>query len=532
MIANGIRTSAPETSRRNPYSGPLTQILQTQLRQLAAEEDGFVSLMSLIAMLGILLGITAVANIALVTRDKLESQNAADAVIKAASTHMSRGMNAIAAANHSIGELQAVVVLHHAYGGDNLERGGGDITPGRLQQGLRSAFQAAYSISPGSYKPVRSQYNDLSKDVRSEAALGDAFLRLKRLARTTYWSHAVGGSLYWWWYTRPAGIAIMVAAKYFIRLLHREWKILKDAEAIAESASMRYKKRMRDKYIPALYEYTLAQQKVTPQRMEKAATEVGEHHFVEGSLFPGHRINRSQPPLRLPIQKEPRDITSQRLWRSQLVQASTPWIQYWRQPVLSQSQWTLPLSRFASYYHKHTQEMSLSLAERARKQQGILLLVMNDHTIHRGFKGNEDWTKTEGSRRADELFSVVGFTQRTPPSIIGKGIYLDGVKDRLVTFAQSMIYNANPVERPGNHDWQAVTGWDTLNWVGGQTPQWKYGSSFGAATSFRHHPKIRLNWQNLLVPSTRIAEAVRWQQGPLGRVLERTETQLPVARTH
>lgn len=505
-----------------------------KLRALAEQEDGFVSILNLMAMLGILLGITAVANIALVTRDKLESQNAADAIAQASATHMARGMNAITSANHTIGELQAIVVLHHAYGGDNLERGGGDITPRSLKNNLETAFQGADWISPGEYKPNRAKYHDLSRQVRSEAALGDAFLQLKRSAVTAYVVHAVGGAMYWWPYTRPAGIAIMRGAIAYVRLLHREWRILKGAESIARTSLMADKKRVRDRYLPAIYQYSLAQRQTTPDRMENAAQQTGDFHHVDGSLFPGRRRNPSLPTLKLPVRKEPQQISSGRMWRSQLVQASTPWIQYWRQPVLSRSQWTLPLSGFAKHYHKHTQEMSLSLAQRAKQRQGIHLLVMDDHTIHNGQKGSEEWTREDGSRRADELFAVIGFAQRAPPPMIGPGIYVSGVRDRLVTFAQAMIYNANSVQTSDGNSgqWQSVTGWDTLNWVHGRIPEWQYGRSFGRAAGFDKHPKVRLNWQSLLVPTTRLSESVPWQRGAMGQVLDRTEVGLPISRMH
>lgn len=514
--------------------GRISRAVIAKLRHLAEQEDGFVSMLNLMAMLGILLGITAVANIALVTRDKLESQNAADGVVQASITQMARGMNAVTATNHSIGEIQAIVVLHHAWGGDELERGSGDITPGGLRNNLQTVFQLAWGISPSSYRPDLPQYRDLSARVKSGAALGDAFLQLKKLTVPTYGIHATGGALYWWWKTRPLGIALMNFAKSFIKTLHREWKILNAAETVAKSSLMRNKQRLRDHYLPSLYRYSLKQQNITPDRMEDAARETGEHHFVEGSLFPGRKTNPSRPPLRLPVEPEPRQISSDRIWCSQLVRSSTPWIQYWRQPVLLQSQVTLPLSRFAHYYHRHTQEMSLSLAERAKQGQGIHLLVIDDHTILSGNKGQEPWTRSRGSRRADELFSVIGFTQREPPPIIGQGVYVKGVDQRLVTFAQGMIYNANPVEiaGAGGRNWQVETGWDTLNWIHGKIPEWHFGASFRAAVSFREHPRIQLNWQGMLVPSTRIDDAGQWQRGALGGVLEATETGLTRARTH
>src|SRR5262249_22759801 len=84
-------------------------------------EEGSVTLISLVAAFALLLIVALVVNTGYVVTRKIETQNAADAAATAASAAMARGMNAITAANHLIGELTALVVLHHSFGGFELD---------------------------------------------------------------------------------------------------------------------------------------------------------------------------------------------------------------------------------------------------------------------------------------------------------------------------------------------------------------------------------------------------------------------------
>lgn len=500
------------------------------IKMIHEREEGFVSFLHLFVMLGILLGISLVVNVSLVTRDKLESQNAADAVTQTAGVQEARGMNAITAANHVIGEAQALVVLHHAWGGDSLERGGNyDHTSQALRQALQQSYQSASSICPQSYGPRSADYRKVGARVGSEAALGDSFIDLKKHMQQSYELHFIGGILYWFPYTRAMGIAIMQGCLAFESLVVREWDILKQAEYVAAGQLMQYKKTLRDQMIPAFYRYSLLQQRDTPERMKHAIEEVGDLHSVNASLFPEPSKSATNSSLKLPLHPEPESGFGGNLEKAQLVRASVPWIIHWRAPVVRGSIAKLPLSRFSVHYWRHSQEMSLQLAQKAMRQQGIRLLVVDGLNEANGNKGQEVWNYTNGSRTADKLFCVMGFTLRSPPPVIGRGVYVDGVNDAMLTFSQTMTYNANPTAASRSSSLQHVTGWDTLNWKHGQIPEWRFGESYGAAVD---RPEIQLNWQAMLVPATRVQEASQNTHGIVQRVLERTETQRAISRTH
>ncbi len=501
-----------------------------RIKAIHEQEEGFVSFLHLFVMLGILLGISLVVNVSLVTRDKLESQNAADAVTQTAGVQEARGMNAITAANHIIGEAQALVVLHHAWGGDSLERGGNyDHTSRSLRQTLQQSYQAASSICPQAYGPRSEDYRKVGSRVGSEAALGDSFIDLKKHMQQSYQLHFVGGVLYWFPYTRAMGIAIMQACRAFESLVVREWDILKRAESVAAGQLMQYKKTLRDRIIPAFYRYSLLQQRDTPDRMKRAIEEVGDLHSVDASLFPEPSKYASNSSLRLPLHPEPESGFGGSIEKAQLVRASVPWIIHWRAPVVRGSVAKLPLSRFSVHYWRHSQDMSLKLAQKAMRGQGIRLLVVDGLDEVRGNKGQEIWNHANGSRTTDKWFCVMGFTLRSPSPVIGRGVYVDGIEDALLTFAQSMTYNANPTSATRSSSLQHVTGWDTLNWKHGQIPEWRFGENYRAAVS---RPGIQVNWQAMLVPSTRVNEASQNTQGLVQRVLGRTETERAISRTH
>jgi len=501
-----------------------------RIKAIHEREEGFVSFLHLFVMLGILLGISLVVNVSFVTRDKLESQNAADAVTQTAGVHEARGMNAVTAANHIIGEAQALVVLQHAWGGDSLERGGNyDHTSRALRQTLQQSYQAASSICPRAYGPRSDDYRKVGSGVGSEAALGDSFVELKKHMQQSYELHFVGGVLYWIPYTRAMGIAIMQGCLAFESLIVREWDILKRAETLVAGQLMQYKKTLRDKVIPAFYSYSLLQQRDTPDRMQLAVESVGDLHSVNASLFPEPSKYGSSSSLRLPLHAEPESGFGGNIEKAQLVRASVPWIIHWRAPVIRGSSVKLPLSRFSIHYWRHSQEMSLKLAQRAMRDRGIRLLVVDGLSEANGNKGQEMWNHADGSRTADRLFCVMGFTLRSPPPVIGRGVYVDGVEDALLTFSQTMTYNANPVSPTSSSGLQHLTGWDTLNWKHGQIPEWRFGESYGAGIS---RPEIQINWQAMLVPSTRVNEASQNTQGLVQRVLRRTETERAISRTH
>lgn len=225
---------------------------------------------------------------------------------------------------------------------------------------------------------------------------------------------------------------------------------------------------------------------------------------------------------------------------SQLVRASTPWVQNWRLPWLRFGERGLQLARFKSWYVKHTQEMTLQLAVRAKERSNVNLLILRGLTQAGMQKGTERWTKKQGSREADRLFGILGFALRQEPAMTAPAWFEPVNADGVACFAQAMLYNANPAAKPQSSNLQREAPWDTLNWLGSRIPEWQNGqdpnrsgntpASWYAARS--PLPRIRPNWQSMLVPSTRVSESVIWQRGALGRIMRRTAVETPLSRTH
>src|SRR5690242_4580184 len=71
---------------------------------LAMREDGMMSMVNVVTVAFLALLIGFVANVGRIVQEKIAVQNAADAAAYSASAVMARGMNAVTATNHLMGE--------------------------------------------------------------------------------------------------------------------------------------------------------------------------------------------------------------------------------------------------------------------------------------------------------------------------------------------------------------------------------------------------------------------------------------------
>jgi hypothetical protein len=299
------------------------------------------------------------------------------------------------------------------------------------------------------------------------------------------------------------------------------------------------KRLLQSVVIPGCYLYTEAIRVDAPLKAEQATRDVSRRHNTEGWLFPGLTIQVSVPPLHLPVHSEP--TTLRHPERSQLVRASTPWIQYWRVPLLRFGEDALLLSRFRHHYQARTDEFTLLLAKR-QKESGVHvnLLILDDLQQDSQDKGQEPWTKRNGSTRADELFSTIGFAHRHRHAMNSSPLFRQSNPDGLVAYAQVMLYNANPQPRtqPPAHQ-QPVVGHDTLNWDNAvpeaANPGYNANTNNSSIPSI-DEPKIRINWQARLVPTTRLRMKVLEQPEDVGTRVLRGIPLIPgldaVGRTH
>ncbi len=645
------------------------------VRSLAAGEEGMVALLSLVVVFAFLLILCAVLNTGWVVTRKVEAQNAADAAAQAAGVEMARGMNAITAANHLIGELTALVVLHHALGGDELD-GLRKSTAKQKQEDEKKAkdkpadddaarpnpildagagVDASYNFATGAatdlptfLQPREQHYNAVKEPSKSGAAINSSRTRLKKVITLAYIVHGTGGVL-WKLKKVPglqpvgviglgmAGLATGVEWK-----VYQEWLVLKGMEAVAESMVPAKFALMGAAVV--VHQYTKGVVLSTPAKAEEAARLAGERNGAAATLYPAPsatpldyamlvpgpqsgaiedaagELGGEAPPLRLPVRQEPMlllefsplapfaadlgwwDLPQYKLKgialdyaylglrapaRSQLVRATTPWVQRWRLPVYAFADVALTLSHFKEFYQVSTNTFTQVIAGRL-KLLGVNLYVLEEMDLIASDKGQEPWTTD--SRRADQLFSVVAFARREPAPVTGLPWFRQANPDGVVAYAQAMVYNANPqlvvpgsagprttpnlellnlqsfsgvalIEEinklllkpelpPGSP--QPPVGWDTLNWggevlehPGNQIPRgpspvpWlpRPPGSTLVGGFFRLpeavEPAIRLNWQTKLVPTTRLKECAPHLEGAVKAVLDRLPKEdRPLDSTH
>src|SRR5262245_43268346 len=77
---------------------------------LACDDEGYINFVSCFLLMAFVLGLVLVGNIGAATNDRLELQNAADAAAYSAALQMARGLNAITATNHMMGEVTAQII--------------------------------------------------------------------------------------------------------------------------------------------------------------------------------------------------------------------------------------------------------------------------------------------------------------------------------------------------------------------------------------------------------------------------------------
>ena len=566
-------------------------------RDLHAREEGMLSLASLFVVLGFLVLIGLLINAGTTTSRKVETQNAADAVAYSAAVEMARGMNSVTAVNHLIGELTALVVLIHTLGGDELYNGTSPpSTPEELQKLLGGFNEAAQDIAAGAFPPV---YEDAYDAVKDEPDVGGAIyysrIRLKLVLAWALEVHIIGGLIYQLGEAtvgffgiglaiEAAGDAVCAAAWAFEFKVWQESKTLDVVEEVAKGLNdLQVEKTLRNIVIPGLYIYqdgfVSAPVVSSPWKANDAANATQAPNLAdEVSLYPPvSLLPLPVPQLQLPVMKNG-DFDTNNPERSQLMRATTPWVQWWRQEWIDFGKDALILSRFAYQFERFSTQYTLSIVKSLLNDKSIYLYVMSDPDPNGQGKTFEPWTFADmpdgdhggraGSEMADRKFCVVGLAHRPPPRVtapfLGAGaLFRQENANGMVCYAQAMFYNANPQQRgsgtqdpqqrgSGTQDLQPIAGWDTLNWgvdeqnrpirvpeYPGPVPQEDDShSTLHPLTPTTPQPIIRLNWQSKLVPTTRLAEATVYQVlirgGLIGDALRRAQTEVPLdlAKTH
>jgi hypothetical protein len=281
--------------------------------------------------------------------------------------------------------------------------------------------------------------------------------------------------------------------------------------------------------LPALHWYQRLVRYLPPFsatfKARRAASAIAKHNRTTGNLYP------PWPVLQLPTLEENGNLGN--MPRSQLVRASTPWIQRWRVPFFQFGDNALLLSRFKLHYWLRTDEYTLTLAQRMKQRAGLNLPILRGVDLESSDKGQESWTRADDSATAGRLFCVLAFARHAALRRATPVVFRQTNPDGLVGYAQAMIYNANPQRPNPGGGMQPCVGFDTLNWL---EPVLDYSNPPDDGSNrpipFVPEPLVRINWQAKLVPTTRLGEALLVQTGQTGKVIRRTWAGLPLSHSH
>jgi hypothetical protein len=587
-----------------------------------------VSFATLVAMLFLAVLGGLVFNTGNTVKNKLQTQNAADAASYSSSVWQARGMNAVTAANHMMGELQALYIIHHSFGGKWLDEkspnernendnepipdsrnwtmpelrdavkfwyngegsANGDIFPKSfiedfvddhlpsipflLKKPFGKAFGKIFDFVVGKvfgmfplnnaepFPAIEAAHKTVIRDPSADrwSTIFEAKAKLRDEMIEAYKLHRKGWLLYWIGdkLTKTGILAIIglplqaigaimegiALAKEII--IWKEYIVLDVVEGIAHG--VKGAKKQIPTVLGAISKY---QDSMTfmGASIKASARKVADVHGAQGEVVFDE----------LPVERENAPIE-----RSQLMRATYPWVVRWRStiirevfrkpipflplpdvPGVTDLFGLLPFSKADDYYVKWTNIYSYEACRWISSQgnydrfdmygmeqsgRGLKLMVVKGLKSAGGFhKSMEPWAYEKGRVVADDIFTLFGCATTKPPVVEPAVVFRQENPNGIVCFAQSMIYNANHQQPPGEsslrpvrsstrrkdkhaqdgwktksrNEHQPVVGWDTLNWIENDILEWRMERTYEDAETRFDDPKIQLNWQAKLTPVTR-----------------------------
>ncbi len=534
--------------------------------RILASEDGLITWATLVAVLLLISLIGIVFNVGRVTNDKLQSQNAADAVAYSSSLVHARAMNAVTATNHMMGELTALHTMHHALGGQVLDerRRANTFAVTSLNFGITTthfvawvgyyigAFLPAFPFSfPGIANRPES-YGPALDIPRGEATVYDSKCLLKSKIIEQYVRYSAGtsqmiGGIFktwsWWpptvasgWRSISSGQRTRRQANTVIEKLVREYRFIIKLEDFALRTLP--VKRSIPRLMDGLWAYERVVVTGTPVAVSQAASKTAEANGCVGEALgrpTGRNIAIAQsglPVAGLPLIQDP----CRNPERTQLMRATYPWVQEWRWPILYAFGAVASQSRAMVFYEYHSDRYSLETSKKFVTQRGYRLYLIEelDATSGARDKGTETWRRRNSSSKADQMFALVGIARKENPPVMSlHRFFIPAANETpIATVAQAMIYNANVPMRwqKEGSDWiswllrreaQPVQAWDTLAWTEGAT-EWKDGKPYFVLPKewnwtlgyfnfmdFIYPPDVRIPFLNAGPPTPKVQ--LNWQ---------------------
>lgn len=494
---------------------------------LLVAEEGMISLLATLTVMLLLTVAVLLANVILVVNEKIEVQNAADAAATSAAIQKARGLNAVTNVNHMLGELLGLIVAHNAIAGDDLPR---------IHENDTAAMNTAHGVLTAAYglasiavpQPSPTVYQDVSRDLRCEAAVRAAQKQLRWALSGVYGVMAAGGALQKFPLTAPIGQAMIVAAKVLEFYIGIEMKVLIVLERIARSMVNPVKQIFNTAPKAARVIVLEVEARMTPI-IENTAKDAAKLNGTDGAVLKlGLPI--MDPLLKLPLTNDPRSKarSKEEMADSQLVRASWPWAVHHRGLLFKLTVWMI-FSGFRGHYRDYTEKYMLKKSYEVYRDQGAYLRVLEGWD-QPSKKGHESWGKNRSE--AERKFAVLAFVKRKALQPTGGEMFRKRKPHDMIAFSQALVYNANK-QHPGRRgdNLQQEIGWDTLNWASpatdGKAHEWPHPRNYG-----QYEPQVRLNWQAKLVPVTRLRQAQLLLPGDFSRLLRDVDPSSPRAKLH
>lgn len=528
---------------------------------LLRAEDGMITVLSLISVFGFAVLAALVGSVGTAINRKIDTQNAADAVALSCAVQNARTLNGVTAVNHLTGELLAVVILQEALGGERPGSGQARDTKKEDQElddaklitsssgfnptshdFVKQIAQAGANSAPPmplitpAYEKVRAK----SQGVKFDNALLDAHRELKTWLALVYrlkvpcmfliavpFDVPIVG-----WILNPLGKAlygILTAIEFYII---GEWGVLKFIEGFARATSPL--RTLIYGALPLLNTYAKGLVVEGVIASPRTARAIGALNNASGAVHPPvwplpispEKVKAEKPETDSRIfwlHSPPKERDKPDHWGdppefaySQVIRGAYPWVNFHRQAVFKLTKW-LTLADFPKHYRNWTTEVTLRRSQHHYSRSLTRLYVLDDVKGDR--KKEAPWINDTSA--AERAFTVVGFAHKGPPYRWNRKLLPPVNEKGVVTFAQAMVYNANPRKPdPDDTNYQPVTGWDTLNWDN------EGGDPAAAATVEWPHfkrtesPRVKLNWQAKLVPVSRLGEASLFLLPPFRDVLK------------
>ncbi|MFK7769461.1 MAG: hypothetical protein AB8B55_19765 [Mariniblastus sp.] len=302
---------------------------ESTVTKFHTDESGKVTLLASILMLALVSLAGLIGNTGHATTQKLETQNAADSIAYSSTLWMARGMNALTATNHMLGEATAIAAVHEAFGGPELEHGIKRNTSenAALDRIIRSLSPTA-PVIPSLYSPppipsidrrvvkfVTDRTSPAKGEMTAFATIYDSRMSLKRQLAVILpaKSFANLGFLVpppWGYATAAVAYGVHIAGTANIVLIGKEWFVLEALEAIARIFKP-MKSVIEKQLVPTLAahaDFVASYDPVTKKAkpgivngaVKRAVLDLEKKLEVEASLFPKFEK------LRLPVVPEPK----------------------------------------------------------------------------------------------------------------------------------------------------------------------------------------------------------------------------------